>query len=229
MARTKKTGTKYRAIKWYRDSDDTTPVGQWQTKRSVALRDAYADYAPHYRGFYEIESSHGKRAELTDEEYENARSWYHDSMQARDERGVWGNPRGRKKNTHQPSRSAREFSAWVREADKDAYAAYEKGNQGDVVGLLDSVINASYALGRAAVERRYAGDNVDPKDEKMFREMINGRSRWAESILTYMRESMGVAANPSRRPNPKRKAKTKRRATKRSSKKRTTKRRVRSR
>lgn len=193
-----KGATKYRAIKWRRSSDETEPVGQWHSARSEALRDAYSDFAPHRRATYEIEDSHGNRKELTESQYNRAEQWYAGAMSERDAKGVWGNPK-RVKNSHSPERSSREFSAWTREADNETVAAAEKGEKGDLVGMLDRVMNAEYALGRAAVERRYAGESVSADDDKTFRRLINGRSSWAESVVAYMRDVMGVAANPRRR------------------------------
>jgi LmbE family N-acetylglucosaminyl deacetylase len=81
----------YRAIKWCRSGDEITPVKEaWSNSREDALKDAFADFAPHVRVFYEIEASDGTRTELTEEEYDEAREWYEDAIAARDARGVWG-------------------------------------------------------------------------------------------------------------------------------------------
>jgi hypothetical protein len=88
--RARGTGLKYRAVKWRTSSDETTPVGKWHTSRAEALADAYHDYAPHRRAFYEIESSNGTRKELTPRQYDKAERTYYGQMRARDARGVWG-------------------------------------------------------------------------------------------------------------------------------------------
>lgn len=80
----------YLAIKWSRCSDEIQPVGEWKDSREEALGDAYADYAPHVRCFYEILDSEGARTELTEVEYSAAMQTYHEAIEARDARGVWG-------------------------------------------------------------------------------------------------------------------------------------------
>jgi hypothetical protein len=196
----------YRAIRWYHD--DMKPVGEWRNTRAHALSDYYVDFDPNSRvAIWEIETSTGERLDITEDEYQRARSGHAASLRARDERGVWGNPK-RVKNSHNEDRSAREFAAWVQETNNEAIAAAEKGEAGDIVGMLDHVISSAYALGRASAERRYAGSQADAVSEKDFRSLVNGRNKWADSVVAYMRENMGVAANPAKpkRRNPSTKA-----------------------
>lgn len=88
--RTKARKYQFRAIRWHRSSDETETVGPWRASKCEALTDAYADYAPHKRAFWEIERSDGRRQELTERQHENAEAWYHDSIATRNARGVWG-------------------------------------------------------------------------------------------------------------------------------------------
>jgi hypothetical protein len=81
---------RYRAIKWSRCSDEIWVVAEWKDSRDEALKDAYADFAPYERWFYEILDTNGERTELTGDEYDAAMQWYHDAIEARDARGVWG-------------------------------------------------------------------------------------------------------------------------------------------
>ncbi len=81
---------RFRALSWRHCSADTREVGPWHVDRDDAVRDALADYAPHKRLAYVTERSDGPRVELTDDEYEAARCWYHEAILARDARGVWG-------------------------------------------------------------------------------------------------------------------------------------------
>lgn len=206
-------GKKYRAIKWRRSSDDTTPVGQWHSARSEALRDAYADYAPHRSATYEIEDSDGGRKELTESQYERAQQWYAGAMSDRDAKGVWGNP-ARVKNTHNASQSAHRFVSAVTASENAAIEAASRGDRGDVVGMLDALVDASYWLGVATAEKRYlGGEKMSNVWMERHDALTKGEPSWGRSVATYMIEVMGVqmpAANPKRgrRRNPSVKAKS---------------------
>jgi hypothetical protein len=80
----------FRAIKWTRSSDDTTPVGPWRETRPEAVEDAQADYTPHGWACYEIQSTRGGRRELSEAQMVEARDRYHRTIKNRDAVGVWG-------------------------------------------------------------------------------------------------------------------------------------------
>jgi len=191
----KKNPTQYRAIKWRRSSDDTTPVGKWHSARSEALRDAYRDYEPHAPATYEIEDSTGRRKELTDAQMQKAEDWYYESMSARDATGVWGNPRS--KNSHDPGKSAREFRAAIDRANENIVESAAAGLRGNTAKMLKHIIAAASWVGRAGAELKYAGPEEIPAGLKAdYEQLAAGMRTWGDTTAEYMRDEMGIAANP---------------------------------
>jgi len=105
----------------------------------------------------------------------------------------------RVKNTHDPNRSARAFRTAVDRANEELVESANAGERGDVERLLRHIISAASWVGRAGAELHYAkmgADRIDPHAEAEYNNLGAGIRYWSKTTVAYMRDEMGIAANP---------------------------------
>lgn len=89
----------------------------------------------------------------------------------------------RKSNTHDPDRSTRHFEAAIDRAERDLTAAATTGLDGKMQQSLKLLLSATYWLGRAASEEKYAR-SVRPEAVKRLRSLESSMSQWPKNFLS---------------------------------------------
>lgn len=107
----------------------------------------------------------------------------------------WGEQNPRSRNTHDPRQSSREFRAAVDRANEQILEAAAAGERGDAARMIDHTISAASWVGRAGAELKYSAD-VEPSVKRDYDALAKGLRSWGGTVVRYMREEMGIAANP---------------------------------
>lgn len=103
-------------------------------------------------------------------------------------------------NSHDPRQSAREFRATLDRANENIVEGADAGVRGQVEKMIGRFIAAAMWIGRAGAELKYAGaGEVDRDRVAQYQDLAEGLSTWGNTIVQYMRDEMGIAANPSRK------------------------------
>lgn len=97
-----------------------------------------------------------------------------------------GKRKGRKRNTHDPQQSTRNYIAAIDAADRELLAASE-ALEADHVALSIAHLNkASYWTGQARAERAYAS-RVTGYAEKRIKELEAGMRNWGKNFETWLK------------------------------------------
>ncbi len=102
---------------------------------------------------------------------------------------------GRRKNSHDPNKAARAFRAAVSRANEEITESATAGERGNSTAMLKHIIAAASWIGNATAQLQYA-DEVDPRAKSDYDGLAEGLPYWASTTVKYMREEMGIAANP---------------------------------
>ncbi len=94
----------------------------------------------------------------------------------------------RKRNTHDPKSSGKQFAAALRAAERDILTAVNRLEKRQVAGSITALNMSSYWLGQARCELDYAQGQASQGDRDRLAELEEGMRSWGKNFDDWMRD-----------------------------------------
>ncbi len=95
----------------------------------------------------------------------------------------------RKRNTHDPKSSNKEFVAAMAAAERELLAAGDRLEKRQVAGSIWALNKTSYWLGRARCQLRYSeGTKISKADKDRLSELEGNMKSWGKNFDDWMRD-----------------------------------------